>query len=133
MLNKANTDEPGTDTVTATERKVKEVAKEEKQVIVHCAFTCPPGEAQLIRIWKTTYLIPKGSSHRCQLLFWENITIYPQWTPIEGGKTHTFTLIFSGLPSNCSAFDFLEDIPQNGGFFVANIPRNETDVYHVTL
>jgi hypothetical protein len=30
-------------------------------------------------------------------------------------------------------FDQLEDIPQAGGFFVQNIKRNKSDVYHVVI
>lgn len=116
-----------------TARKLKEETLEEKQVTVHCSFHCPPGPGQLIRIWKTTFLIDKHSSHRSQLLFWDNITVFPYWTPVEPGQAMHFTLIFSGLPSTCTVFDFLEEIPQSGGFFVPSIPRNKSDVYHITL
>lgn len=116
-----------------TQQKLKEETSEEKQVIVHCSFSCPPDFPQLIRIWKTTFLVDKHSDHRSPLLFWDNITVYPAWTPVEAGRTYVFTLIFGGLPSSCILFDFLEDIPQNGGFFVPSIARNKSDVYHITI
>ncbi len=116
-----------------TSQKLKEEVLEEKQVIVHCSFNCPAGVPQLIRIWKTTFLVDKHSSHRSSLIHHENISLYPYWTVVEGGQQHTFTLIFSGLPSTCTVFDFLEDIPQSGGFHVPSIPRNKMDVYHINI
>lgn len=124
---------PETEIFTETKRKVKEVSAEEKQVIVHCAFYCPPGEPQLIRIWNSTFLVDRHSDHRSRLLFWDNITLCPNWTAVLPGRAHNFTLIFSGLPGPCRIFDFAEVIPQSGGFFVPGIQRNETDVYHLTL
>jgi hypothetical protein len=106
---------------------------EEKQVTVHCSFNCPDGLPQLIRVWPSVFLIDKHSAHRSKLMFHDNITLYPYWTPVEGGKPYQFTLIFSGLPSSCILFDFLEEIPQEGGFFVPSITRNKTDVYHIVI
>ena len=63
----------------------------------------------------------------------ENISVYPIWTRIEGKKKYTFTLFFPALPKLCSSFKLLEDIPESGGFHVDLIPRNKTDVYHVTI
>jgi hypothetical protein len=70
---------------------------------------------------------------RIQLLFWEGISLYPQWTPICHNGTFHFTLIFSGLPSDCKIFSLLEEIDEPGGFYIANIRRNEQDVYHLDL
>lgn len=125
--------QPEIKTKEETKTKVQEESLEEKQVIVHCTFNSPPGAMQLIRVWKTTFLADKHSSHRSKLLFHENITLYPYWTPVDGGAIHRFTLIFSGLPSSCIVFDFLEDIPQSGGFYVPSIVRNKMDVYHITI
>ena len=48
-------------------------------------------------------------------------------------KEYWFTLIFSGLPKDCKLFDFVEEIPQEGGFLVTDIDRNESDVYTIKL
>lgn len=87
----------------------------------------------LIRIWKTTFLVDKSSSHRSKLVHAENISYAPQWTVIPENKLFQFLLIFEALPKGCELFDLLEDIPQPGGFFVDSIMRNKKDVYHVYI
>jgi hypothetical protein len=110
--------------VAETEAKV--LQSEERQTIVHC--TC--GDIYAYRVWPSTFLIEHGSGKKVQLLTAYNISFAPQWTINDG---RGFTLIFGGLSKGCSFFDLLEIIPQEGGFEVLNIQRNETDVYHVKL
>lgn len=122
--------EPGTKgdelALTATQ------ALEEKQVIVHCQFYAFPGA--MIRIWKTTYLLPAGfPGGRSRLIHAENISYAPVWTRFEKWDTHTFTLIFEGLPEGCLSFDLSEETEGPGRFFVPGIIRNDTDVYHLRL
>lgn len=105
---------------------------DDSYVYVHCYFD-NPGSHSLIRIWKTTFLIDGTSSARSGLVHAENISYAPQWTMIPDGITFSFLLIFAGLPKSCLKFDLLEEIAQPGGFLVKNIPRNETDVYHVAI
>lgn len=107
--------------------------EEEKQVIVHCCFPASPFLGNLIRIWNTTVLIDQNSSHKSKLIHAENISIYPYWTPIPFMKDFWFTLVFSGLPKDCTVFDFKEEIPEEGGFFVKSIKRNSTDVYRIKI
>ena len=106
--------------------------REESFVYVHCYFR-NTWKDMLVRIWKTTYLVDKSSGSRSGLVHTENISLAPVWTHIPDGKTYEFLLIFSALPKSCQSFDLLEDITQPGGFFIENIPRNETDVYHIDL
>lgn len=101
-------------------------------VYVHCHFD-NRWQDMLIRIWKTTYLIDRHSSAKAELIHAENITYAPHWTLIPDKQPYTFLLIFSGLPKSCKVFDLLEQIPEPGGFHVAGIVRNESDVYHVDL
>jgi hypothetical protein len=105
---------------------------EDSFVYVHCHFQNRE-EGALIRIWKTTFLIDASTSTRSQLVHAENISIAPQWTMIPDRQRYTFLLIFSALPKACKQFDLKEEISQPGGFHIKNIPRNETDVYHVDL
>lgn len=107
--------------------------EEEKQVIVHCGFQNNYLIGNLVRIWRTTFLVDKFTGHRSQLLFWENISMFPYWTEVPPVKEYWFTLIFSGLPKDCKLFDFVEEIPQEGGFLVTDIDRNESDVYTIKL
>jgi hypothetical protein len=86
-----------------------------------------------IRIWKSTFLHAKGSSHRSSLIHVENISLHPTWTHVSEGETINFTLIFSGLPKDCEYFDLIEDIPEPGGFIINEIKRNNSDVYHFTM
>lgn len=105
---------------------------EDSFVYVHCYFH-NKGENMLIRIWKTTYLIDRLSGTRSKLLHAENITMAPLWTQIPDGARYSFLLIFSGLPRSCKQFDLLEEIAEPGGFFIKDISRNETDVYHIDV
>ena len=106
--------------------------QEEAQVIVHCTLVgtliC-----KHIRIWKSTYLVPHNSEHKSELMHAHNISLFPVWMPISPGKPANFTLVFSGLPKDCTEFDLLEIIPESGGFKCLGIKRNETDIYHIKL
>lgn len=104
----------------------------ERQVIVHCTFD--PGRYDTpIRIWKSTFLRDRESSHRSRLLHAGNITLYPVWKYIEGGKPARFTLVFSALPKGCTSFDLFEDIPEPGGFYSEPVSRNRSDVYYIEI
>ena len=116
----------------ATRLKLRNLVKEESQVIVHCYFE-GRWDFDRIRIWKSTFLYAKGSSHRSKMILHENIALYPAWTAIGSGQSLIFTLIFTGLPKSCKEFDLIEDIPEPGGFIYKNIPRNNSDVYHIKI
>ena len=106
--------------------------EESGQVIVHVTY--PPAEHEiLLRIWRSTYLISRTSSHKSRLLHVENISIAPIWTPVKAGINFNFTLIFEALPKDVFVFDLAELIPQSGGFFYSSIVRNNEDVYRIML
>jgi hypothetical protein len=86
-----------------------------------------------VRIWSSTYLRDRDSSHKSRLLTAFNITFFPRWTFVAAGRRVKFTLVFSALPSDCLAFDLFEDIPEGGGFYTGIIGRNKTDVYEVDI
>ena len=111
---------------------VKSQVEEESQVVVHITFAARQ-EDMMIRIWPSTYLFTKHSNHISELLFADNITLHPYWTPMTIGKSHTFSLIFQGLPKSCKYFDLIEVIPENGGFEIKNIERNKTDIYYLKM
>lgn len=113
--------------------ELQEKFEEEKQVIVHCCFPNDYLDGNLVRIWPSTFLVDKFTGFRSQLLFWENISMFPYWTEVPPVKEYQFTLVFSGLPKNCMIFDFVEEIPQEGGFLVTDIERNDSDVYTIKL
>lgn len=107
--------------------------EEEKQVIVHC---CVPASFELgnqIRVWRSTFLVDRSLAHKSYLIHQENISLFPYWTDVPPMKDFWFTLVFSGLPDECATFDLIEEIPEEGGFFVPNIKRNGTDVYRVII
>ncbi len=105
---------------------------EDSYVYVHCSFDNINRDA-LIRIWKTTFLVDHASGAKSPLVHAENISIAPLWTVLPDNSIHNFILIFTALPKSCTSFDLVEQIPQPGGFFIKNIPRNATDVYHVQI
>lgn len=107
--------------------------EEERQVIVHCCFPATPFFGNLIRIWQSTYLFDEDSGHKSELIHTENITIFPYWTEVTPMKDYWFTLVFTGLPKDCTKFNLKEVIPEEGGFFVSDIQRNSSDVYRVKI
>ena len=116
--------------------EIKSQTEEMGQVVLHFLFQTKNilfGDT-LIRIWPTTYLYDLGSSHRSELVHVENITYYPDWFLCPAGTETYFTLVFSGLPKSCTAFDFIEHCTnQSGAFEVRNIQRNSSDVYFLQL
>ncbi len=105
--------------------------EEERQTIVYCTLTESIADGfMLIRIWPTTFLIQSDGTRK-KMLWFEQIAPYPHWWPVL--VPHTFTLIFEGLDRNCTVFDLVEEIPQEGGFEVKGIRRNEQDVYRVEI
>ena len=121
-------------TVKLDERLKEELfsqIQEEGMVIVHCSHTSRFGTN--IRIWNSTVLIDRESGNRSKLLHALNISIAPMWMEIPAGSTLRITLFFSSLPKSCEIFDFLEDIPESGGFEIRGIKRNKSDVYKVTI
>lgn len=111
---------------------VRNKVSESKQVIVNCTYNTL-FYPSAVRIWKTTYLCDCNSIHKSKLLFAYNIPFFPIWRPIPADSKLTFSLIFSGLPSNCNSFNLFEDIPEEGGFFIENILRNKSDVYNIRI
>ena len=102
---------------------------ERGQVTVRCSFASP--QFNLIRIWKSTFLICRQTGHRSELLHAEGISLAPLWTPVAPGEFFWFTLVFAPLPKACAVFDLAEVIPQPGGFHVPGIGRNGRDLYEV--
>ena len=72
---------------------IKHSADAEQQVIVHCKYAASV-EGDMIRIWKSTFLYARDSSHKSGLVNTQKISIYPEWTLIEASNTFYFTLIF---------------------------------------
>lgn len=117
-------------------KQIRSQTEEMGQVVLHFVFKTPNegmGDT-LIRIWPTSYLYDVHSAHRSDLVHIENITYYPTWFLCPAGTETFFTLIFSGLPKSCTAFDFIEHCSnQSGAFRVLNIQRNKSDVYFLQL
>jgi hypothetical protein len=116
--------------------QIKSQTEEMGQVVLHFVFhtTDELQGDSLIRIWPTSYLYDLHSSHKSELVHIENISYYPDWYLCPAGTETYFTLIFSGLPKSCTAFDFIEHCTnQSGAFHVKNIQRNKTDVYFLQL
>jgi hypothetical protein len=109
---------------------VDTLAEEESQVIIHLHLDFV--ELSTIRIWRSTYLIPHTKGDKVNLVHAENISFYPEWTFCRTGET-VCTLIFKGLPKDCTVFDMIEEIPEPGGFYIPNIQRNNSDVYHLEI
>jgi hypothetical protein len=113
--------------------KLSTLSSEEGQVVLHFLFESNQ-MGYYIRIWPTTYLFDNHSEHRSELIHLQNISHYPTWTWCKPGSKNYFTLIFSGLPKNCTTFDFIEECNgHSGAFEIRNIARNNSDVYYLKL
>ena len=75
MRNTLTTTKPKID--QATKKKLKKELSLEGQVTIHIDFNAKI-EGSLLRIWKTTFLFSKNSSHKSKLLQHYNIPLYPQ-------------------------------------------------------
>ena len=109
---------------------IKTLVEEESQVIIHLHLNLVWGER--IRIWKSTFLRTRNGGEKINLVHADNISFYPDWTICRTGET-ICTLIFKGLPKDCTVFDLVEEIPEPGGFYIPNIQRNNSDVYHLEI
>jgi hypothetical protein len=103
----------------------------ERQTTVHCSIKVEAGTG--LRIWPTTFLVEAESGIRRNLVHHLNIPLAPQWLVVEKTSTYQFTLFFEGLSRNCILFDLIEEIPEEGGFNVPHIHRNNSDVYKLSL
>lgn len=116
--------------------ELKTQAQEQGQVVIHFRYDSHPvmPMPDKIRIWESTYLEDKGSDLKSPLVHVENICKSPQWTVVPPMSHHFFTLIFKGLPKSVEKFDMCEYCDGDGTpFVVADIPRNDTDVYYVVI
>jgi hypothetical protein len=114
-----------------------EQAQEQGQVIVHCLhYGCSSMCGRTIkcelRLNPSIQLIPTNGSNPSHLLQAYNINLPPARNFKESYGTE-FTLVFSGLPKDCTSFDFIEPDEDGRGWQVKNIKRNKTDVYYVYL
>ncbi len=105
--------------------------RKEGQTVVH--FIVPPLKADLMRIWKSTFLQPNNTKKVSKMIMNHNISTFPKWTKINTNKMNSFTLIFESLPQECTSFDLIEDALEDGGFHYKNIKRNFKDVYQIIL
>ena len=113
--------------------EVKHQPDLEKQVIVHCSYSVNEFMLQY-RIWPSTFLYDDHSTQKSNLIQAYGIELAPEWSYHIGYDPIRFTLIFSGLPKDVTAFSLLEEAL--GGrfpFYSKSIERNETDVYQVRL
>lgn len=110
---------------------LKTLHQEENQVIVHVHLRVSY-PSFLIRIWPNTLLIPHEGGRSSKMIQSIGISQAPQWMQIFQ-KSCVFTLIFEGLEKGCQVFDLLEDIPLPDPFEYRGIPRNQTDVYHLSM
>ena len=110
--------------------ELAEKTEEQGQVVVHILYP-PQASPYMIRIWKSTFLYSRSSSHNSKLLHADNINIAPSWTEVDGNIPYTFTLFFEGFPKDVLIFDLKEKISEPGGFYFPSIVRNEQDVYWI--
>jgi hypothetical protein len=124
---------PATQTSTLVRPAVEAVTDVQplERVVVHVRV--PPYTTEFIRIWQSTFLFDRASSHTSQLVAFERISLYPHWTRLDYAQPYVFTLVFEGLPKHVRSFDLAEVIPDPNGFRIEAIARRPGDVYEVDL
>jgi hypothetical protein len=100
-------------------------------VVVH--VRCAPDYADSLRIWQSTFLLDRDSTHTSSMIGFENISLYPHWTMVPYGRPYRFTLLFEPLPKSVQVFDLSEIIPEPRGWHFPGIRRNQEDVYWLDL
>lgn len=90
---------------------------------IHCEINLNPGIA----------LVPVEGGNPSSILHTYKINLPPKKNYKMNYCTE-FTLVFSALPKNCTAFHFIEpDAPDGEGWVIRNIKRSATDVYRLTF
>ena len=108
------------------------------QVILHCRhYGCNAECSKSIRceinLNPGIALVPAEGGNPSTILHTYNINLPPKKNYKMNYCTE-FTLVFSALPKNCTAFHFIEpDVPGGEGWVIRNIKRSATDVYKLTL
>ena len=64
---------PGTEKDIAVKLLTESIPEESGQVIIHATVTCQ-ASWEMVRIWKTTFLIDRHSNHESRLILADNIT-----------------------------------------------------------
>ena len=85
------------------------------------------------RIWPCIELRSQTTDERAKLVHMEGLLPFPQWTFVEAGQQFSYCMLFERLGKNATRFDIVEEIPASGGFFLPNVARNRSDVYHFQL
>jgi hypothetical protein len=85
------------------------------------------------RIWPCIELRSKTTDERAKLLHLEGLLPFPNWTHVAAGQHLSYCMVFERLGKNATRFDIVEEIPSPGGFFLPDVVRNQTDVYHFQL
>jgi hypothetical protein len=112
-------------------------AQEQGQVIMHCmhygcSSECGKTLKCELKLNPNVQLIPTNGSRPSKLIQTYNINLPPGRT-FKNSYGTEFTLIFTGLPKNCTEFDFIEPDEGGKGWEAKNIKRNKTDVYKLFI
>ncbi len=110
--------------------ELEKFTADQGQVVIHGIIKSSE-ESTFVRIWPTTFLFDRNSTHISELVHFEKISGFPVWTEVRANSEFGFTLIFSGLPRSCTIFDLCEIIPQTNGCTINSILRNDRDVYYL--
>ena len=112
-------------------------AQELGQVIIHClhygcSSECGKTLKCELKLNPNVQLIPTNGSRPSKLIQTYNINLPPGRT-FKNSYGTEFTLIFTGLPKNCTEFDFIEPDEGGKGWEAKNIKRNKTDLYKLFI
>lgn len=105
------------------------------KVILHGKEMTPLGGRLVtqVNISDETFLYPNTSEEKIKMSHAFGIHKKPFSNVVFKGQVLHFSLVFPGLPRNCTNFHVVEEKADGFGFFFKCIPRNKSDVYVVLM
>ena len=101
------------------------VLKQEGQVILQGTAK----DFKEIQIHECTHLVCYKNHKESKLLFSFGISTFPKFSE---GTDQDFTLIFEGLPDDCTEF-YYQSVPSGGTWRTYDFTRNVEDIYKLEI
>ncbi len=118
------------------EDELLEDVEESPFTMLYCKYTTSPKfiSGWWVNIWKTSYLVNRGTSETLELLNAINIPYAPDRHYFKKfGDTLNFVLIFPQIPKHWYVFDFIEKCKSDDGLTINGIKKNNSGIYRVTI
>lgn len=107
-----------TSTPAGNDSKIVMIEMTEESTVIYMQYTNTKYDTGgWYSISPDSYIRDKSTGKKYSLLTAQNCALSPRSTPIEKGKTNTFTLIFPALPEGTKKIDFVESEDSTWKFY----------------